>query len=83
MSRAPEAVAAFLGGRRFAVAGVSRQTAQALRYEHLDVRMLGPESALATGQYILSGNGLPDRTGWFTTVWAHTTAGWRMIHDHS
>jgi uncharacterized protein (TIGR02246 family) len=56
---------------------------QVLHYEHLTVRLLGPESALATGQYILSGNGLPDRTGWFTTVWAHTTAGWRMIHDHS
>jgi len=56
---------------------------QVLRYEHLDVRLLGPESALATGQYILSGGGLPDRTGWFTTVWARTTAGWRMIHDHS
>ena len=57
--------------------------AQVLRYEHLAVRPLGPESALATGQYILSGNGLPDRMGWFTTVWARTTAGWRMIHDHS
>jgi uncharacterized protein (TIGR02246 family) len=56
---------------------------QVLRYEHLSVRLLGPESALATGQYILSGNGLPDRTGWFTTVWARTTVGWRMIHDHS
>ena len=56
---------------------------QVLRYEHLEVRPLGPESALATGQYILSGNGLPDRTGWFTTVWARTTVGWRMIHDHS
>ena len=56
---------------------------QVLRYDHLDVRLLGPASALATGQYVLSGNGLPDRTGWFTTVWAHTTVGWRMIHDHS
>jgi len=56
---------------------------QVLHYEHLDVRLLGPESALATGRYVLSGNGLPDRTGWFTTVWAHTAAGWRMIHDHS
>jgi len=56
---------------------------QVLRYDHLDVRILGPASALVTGQYILSGGGLPDRTGWFTTVWARTTAGWRMIHDHS
>lgn len=57
--------------------------AQQLRYEHLDVRMLGPEHALMTGQFVLSGAGRPDRTGWFTTVWARTAAGWRMIHDHS
>jgi len=56
---------------------------QVLRYDHLDVRLLGPASALVTGRYVLSGGGLPDRAGWFTTVWARTTAGWRMIHDHS
>ena len=56
---------------------------QQLRYEHLVVRMLGKKNALVTGQYILSGNGRPDRTGWFTTVWTKTKAGWRMIHDHS
>jgi ketosteroid isomerase-like protein len=56
---------------------------QTLRYDHLVVRMLGKENALVTGQYILSGGGRPDRTGWFTTVWTKTKAGWRMIHDHS
>ena len=56
---------------------------QQLRYEHLAVRPLGREHALVTGQYVLSGGGHPDRTGWFTTVWARTPAGWRMIHDHS
>lgn len=56
---------------------------QQLRYEHLVVRMLGPQHALVTGQYVLSGGGRPDRSGWFTTVWALTAAGWRMIHDHS
>ncbi len=56
---------------------------QQLRYEHLVVRMLGPEHALVTGQYVLSGGGRPDRSGWFTTVWARIPAGWRMIHDHS
>jgi uncharacterized protein (TIGR02246 family) len=57
--------------------------AQTLRYEHVDVRPLGPASALVTGEYVLSGGGRPDRTGWFTTVWARTRDGWRMIHDHS
>lgn len=56
---------------------------QQLRYENLVVRMLGKDNALVTGQYVLSGAGRPDRTGWFTTVWTKTKAGWRMIHDHS
>ena len=56
---------------------------QLLHYEHLEIRPLGPDNALATGQYILSGGGRPDRTGWFTTIWARTPAGWRMVHDHS
>ena len=57
--------------------------AQVLSYDHLEIRPLGPNDALATGQYILTGGGLPDRTGWFTTIWERTSAGWRMIHDHS
>ncbi|MDQ6769541.1 MAG: nuclear transport factor 2 family protein [Gemmatimonadota bacterium] len=56
---------------------------QILSYDHLEFRSLGPDHTLATGQYILSGNGLPDRTGWFSTIWERTPAGWRMIHDHS
>lgn len=57
--------------------------AQQLRYEHLTIRMLGASDALVTGQYVLSGTDLPDRTGWFTTVWERRPQGWRMIHDHS
>jgi uncharacterized protein (TIGR02246 family) len=56
---------------------------QVLNYDHLEIRPLGPDHALATGQYILSGAGKPNRTGWFTTIWERTPAGWRMIHDHS
>jgi uncharacterized protein (TIGR02246 family) len=56
---------------------------QQLSYDHLEIRPLGPDHALATGQYILSGGGLADRTGWFSTIWERTSAGWRMIHDHS
>jgi ketosteroid isomerase-like protein len=56
---------------------------QTLRYENVVVRMLGKKNALVTGQYILSGAGRPDRTGWFTTVWTKTGTGWKMIHDHS
>lgn len=56
---------------------------QRLRYEHVEVRMLGKEHALVTGQFVLTGGGRPDRTGWFTTVWTRTRRGWRMMHDHS
>ena len=56
---------------------------QVLSYDHLEVRPLGRDHALATGQYILTGAGQPQRTGWFTTIWVRTRAGWRMVHDHS
>ncbi|MDP9206089.1 MAG: nuclear transport factor 2 family protein [Gemmatimonadota bacterium] len=56
---------------------------QVLHYEHMEIRPLGPDNALVTGQYILTGGGVPERTGWFTTIWRRTLAGWRMIHDHS
>lgn len=61
----------------------SGRPTQMLRYENIVVRMLGKKNALVTGQYILSGGGRADRTGWFTTVWTKTDAGWKMIHDHS
>jgi uncharacterized protein (TIGR02246 family) len=56
---------------------------QQLHYEHVEVRMLGDEHALVTGQYVLTGADRPQRTGWFTTVWVRTSDGWRMMHDHS
>lgn len=57
--------------------------AQQLRYESLNVRMLGESNALLTGRYVLSGGDRPERSSWFTTVWTRTPRGWRMIHDHS
>ena len=56
---------------------------QNLSYDHLEIRPIGPDQAIATGQYILTGGGRPDRTGWFTTIWVRTPRGWRMVHDHS
>ena len=56
---------------------------QILRYESVVVRMLGKTGALVTGNYILTGGGIPERKGWFTSVWQKTKNGWRMIHDHS
>jgi uncharacterized protein (TIGR02246 family) len=57
--------------------------AQTLRYQELRVRMLGADHALVNGKFVLSGAGRPDRTGLFSTVWARTREGWRMINDHS
>jgi ketosteroid isomerase-like protein len=61
----------------------SGRPVQQLRYEHVDIRPLGANHALVTGRFVLTGANRPDRAGWFTTVWARTPAGWRMIHDHS
>lgn len=56
---------------------------QSLSYDNLEIRPLGGDHALATGRYILTGGGVPERTGWFSTIWERTPIGWRMIHDHS
>jgi len=56
---------------------------QTLHYEHVEVRMLGKNNALVTGQYVLMGAGKPDRKGWFTTIWVKVGKNWRMMHDHS
>ena len=56
---------------------------QLLSYDHLEIRPIGPDQAIATGQYILTGGDRPNRTGWFTTIWVRTPHGWRMVHDHS
>ena len=59
------------------------QPIQQLRFEQLAVRPLGPEAALATARWILSGGDKPGLSGWFTLVWERTPAGWRAVHDHS
>jgi len=63
---------------------------QMLTYDHLEIRPIGPDQAIVTGQYILTGAGVPNRTGWFTTIWVRVPpgsgnppTGWRMVHDHS
>jgi len=56
---------------------------QQLRYEQVAIRRLGADHALMTGRFVLSGGGRPDRSGWFTLVWAWTDGGWKIVHDHS
>jgi uncharacterized protein (TIGR02246 family) len=61
----------------------SGRPAQTLRYQNIRIRMLGPDYALVNGEFVLSGGDRPERTGLFSTVWARTRDGWRMINDHS
>jgi len=56
---------------------------QNLRMEQVMVRSLSNDSALMTGRFVLFGGELPEQSGWFTLVWLRTSAGWKVIHDHS
>ena len=56
---------------------------QALRFEQITIRRLGPDAALETGRFVLTGGGEDDQAGWFTLVWMRTPQGWRVVHDHS
>ena len=56
---------------------------QQLRFETLAVRPLGPDAALATARWVLSGGDKAQQSGWFTLAWLRTPAGWRVVHDHS
>ena len=56
---------------------------QTLRFDSHTLRRLGPDAALETGRYLLTGGGEPEQSGWFTLVWVRTPAGWRVLHDHS
>jgi ketosteroid isomerase-like protein len=56
---------------------------QQLRFEALAIRPLGPDVALATARWTLSGGDKPDQSGWFTLVLQRGNAGWRAVHDHS
>jgi len=56
-----------------------------LRFEGIDVRMLGPRNALAVGRYVVTerGAGQADATGLFSLALERRAEGWRIIHDHS
>jgi beta-aspartyl-peptidase (threonine type) len=56
---------------------------QQLRFEQLAIRPLGPDAALATARWILSGGEKPEQSGWFTLAWQRMPSGWRAVHDHS
>ncbi|MEJ2184395.1 MAG: nuclear transport factor 2 family protein [Gemmatimonadota bacterium] len=57
----------------------------ALRFENLEVTLLGREHALAVGRYVLYDrqSGVTTASGIFSLVLRYTPDGWRIIHDHS
>ena len=54
-----------------------------LRMEQVTVRSLTEASALMTARFVLYGNEKPEQSGWVTLIWVRTSAGWRVVHDHS
>ena len=55
-----------------------------LRFDDIEVRMLGSDHALLTGRYLLFDDaGVLQGEGPFSLVYAMTDDGWRIIHDHS
>ena len=54
-----------------------------LRFADIEVRMLGPDHALAVGRFIVETPGRGPATGHFSLTMHRTPAGWRIIHDHS
>ena len=66
--------------QKYFAAGRPQQT---LRYEQVETRGLGPDHALMTGRFVLTGGGLAEQSGRFTLVWVRSREGWRILHDHS
>lgn len=56
---------------------------QALSFQEITLRPLGPDAALETGRFRLTGGGEAEQSGWFTLIWVRTPQGWKVIHDHS
>lgn len=54
-----------------------------LRFENIEVRMLGRDHALAVGRFVVEWQGRDPATGTFSLVMVRTPAGWRIQHDHS
>lgn len=63
----------------------NRQAMGTLAFSEIEVRPLAQGVALATGKYNLkrTASGGGDASGRFTLVLRRTSAGWKIIHDHT
>ncbi len=53
-----------------------------LEFSGLEIRMLGPDSALVLGHWLLTRKA-GNAGGVFTLIFRRLPAGWRIIHDHT
>jgi len=53
-----------------------------LRFEGLEVVVLGPDAAVARGAFVLRLRA-GERRGLFTVILRRLPEGWRIVHDHS
>ncbi|MGO4881093.1 MAG: YybH family protein [Bryobacteraceae bacterium] len=76
-------VAAILA--RYRKAYPTREAMGTLSFSNIAVRMLAPDVALVTGEYHLarSAAGGGDAAGHYTLILRKTSAGWKIIHDHT
>jgi beta-aspartyl-peptidase (threonine type) len=68
--------------RTYWAPGVARDS---LRFEDLEVRMLGEAHALVLGRYVLyqPESSTTNATGFYSLVLWKTADGWKIVHDHS
>jgi ketosteroid isomerase-like protein len=53
-----------------------------LTFSDLEVEELAPGLVRAWGKYLVEQKN-QKLSGWFSLIWKKTSAGWRIIHDHS
>ena len=60
----------------------SREKMGQLEFSDLEITMLGKDSAVVLGRWLLKRSG-DEPHGRFTLIFKKTKSGWRIIHDHT
>jgi uncharacterized protein (TIGR02246 family) len=70
---------------RYKTSYSTKEAMGTLEFSNLNIRMLGAEYAVATGQYHLTRTaaGGGDASGVFSLVWEKSAEGWKIILDHT
>jgi uncharacterized protein (TIGR02246 family) len=63
----------------------TRESMGTLAFSNVEVRELGPDLALVTGEFHLqrTAAGGGDAAGRYTLILRRTPSGWKIIHDHT